>query len=125
MEADLVALERELWDALASRRIDDFQRLLAPRFVSIDDGAVATADELLAAIEGLSLESYTLDGLTVTRTSPTVAVVSYRVWERVRTGDQEQERRTIAVSVWTRGGDAWRLAVHHETPAEQAPADPP
>ena len=80
----------------------------------LDDGAVATADELIAALQGMILEQYALEDFEVTITKPgTVAVVTYGVRERLAAAGQTSERTTTAVSIWT-GGDSWRLSLHHD-----------
>jgi Domain of unknown function (DUF4440) len=114
---EVLAGERELWAAISERRFDDLRGLLAPDFLSVEEGAATTADELLAAVEGLSLEEYVLDDFEVTHASAGVAIVGYLVRERVTAAGQTSERVMTAVSIWT-GGGPWRLSLHYEVPRE-------
>src|SRR5436309_16011468 len=114
---EVLAGERELWAAISDRRFDDLRELLGPEFVSVEEGVATTADELLAALEGMSLEEYVLDDFEVTHASAGVAIVGYLVRERITVSAQTSERIMTAVSIWT-GGGPWLLSLHYEIPRQ-------
>ena len=116
---ELVALEREGWEALAgpdpvawwSERLDERARMVFPGFV-------ATREQALQGMaEAPPWSWFRLDDLEVLALGDDAAVV---VYSAVAQRDGQPEYRALMSSTWVRRAGEWRLAVHQQTPVPDA-----
>ena len=115
---DLVALEESGWRALSSGGpvarefydglLDDDVIMLLPGGIRLDDRA-----PMLDAMAGQPWASHTLEEPQVLPVTDDVAVVSYGV---VAQREGAPTYSALISSTYVRRGDAWRLALHQQTP---------
>jgi hypothetical protein len=113
---ELVALEREGWEALASGRGGDYYRehLAADALMAFSFG-VMSRDAAIEAMESAPPWSeFEIEDAQVVALTADSGVVVYRATAR-RAG-QEPYRATIS-STFVRRDGAWKLAFHQQTPA--------
>jgi hypothetical protein len=111
-----MGLETSLWEAVRTRDIATFERLIADDAIYIDESGMATKTELLGMLPGVTLHDFRLTDVRVTTVNETSALVVYRCSERVAAGQGRTVMVTkLASSLWQ-----WRPAhpvvtFHQET----------
>jgi len=111
----LVALERDGWEALTRGRARDFyDDVLAREAVMVFPFGVMERDD---AIDGMAesrrWQDYRLDDVTVHDVGAGIAVVSYRVHaER----DDEAPFDAMLASTYVRSRGGWRMMLHQQSP---------
>jgi hypothetical protein len=115
---DLVALEESGWQALSSGGavarefydgvLDDEVVMLLPGGMRLDDRAL-----MLDAMAGQPWASHMLEDPHVLPVTDHVAVVTYGV---VAQREGAPTYSALISSTYVRRGDAWRLALHQQTP---------
>jgi hypothetical protein len=112
----LIGLETSLWEAVRTRDVTTFERLIADDAIYIDESGMATKTELLGMLPGVTLHDFRLTDVRVTTVNETSALVVYRCSERVEAGQGGTAMVTkLASSLWQ-----WRPAhpvvtFHQET----------
>jgi hypothetical protein len=114
---DLVELERSAWQALASSGEDAaafYERVLADRVLMLLPGGLVIDDraQVVDSMRGAPWDEFELSDERVVPLGDDGAVVAYRA--RARRGDSAYE--ALFASTYVREGDAWRLALHQQTP---------
>jgi hypothetical protein len=115
---ELLELERDGWRALSSGGeaaaafyeavLADDVLMLLPGGMVLDDRSV-----VVDSMRGSPWTSYELRHERVMVLSPTTAVVAYEATARRSDGDYV----ALFNSTYVRQGDAWRVALHQQTPA--------
>ncbi|MEQ1491429.1 MAG: nuclear transport factor 2 family protein, partial [Terricaulis sp.] len=62
-----------------------------------------------------TLESYKFDDVEVITPAPDVAIIAYKVTQKVTMGGKPQELKAVDSSTWIRGDDGWECHAHSET----------
>jgi hypothetical protein len=113
----LIGLETSLWEAVRTRDVTTFERLIADDAIYIDESGMATKTELLGMLPGVTLHDFRLTDVRVTTVNATSALVVYRCSERVAAGGNGGTALVtkLASSLWR-----WRPAhpvvtFHQET----------
>ncbi|MGY1636462.1 nuclear transport factor 2 family protein [Geodermatophilus sp. SYSU D00742] len=115
---DLVALEEQGWQALATspdaalafygRVLDAAVEMLLPGGMRVDDRA-----GILAAMGGPPWASYTLEAPLARQLTADSAVVTYGV---VAQREGSAPYSALMSSVYVRREDGWKLVLHQQTP---------
>lgn len=116
---EILALEKEYWDAMKRKDGKRTAQLSA-------DGALVTGARGVMSIpkakmgamteEGnWSLESYEFDDVQVVTPAPDVAIIAYKVKQKVTMDGKKQELRAADSSTWVRGTAGWECHAHSET----------
>lgn len=116
---EILALEKEYWDAMKRKDGKRTAQLSA-------DGALVTGARGVMSIpkakmgamteEGnWSLESYEFDDVQVVTPAPDVAIIAYKVKQKVTMDGKKQELRAADSSTWVRGPAGWECHAHSET----------
>jgi len=116
MGASSVEREQAIWDSVRAKRWTDFQEFLHPQYVGVYAEGTRTAEQELAAIRKLDLDSALLNQFRVVDEGETTEIVSYRVAVKGRHVGRDIAVDYNAVSVWVRAGPDWRLISHAEVP---------
>ena len=114
---DLLALERSGWDALSTSgdaAAAFYERVLAEQVLMLLPGGMVIdrRDDVVNAMRGEPWSSFELSDERVLDLGPASAVVAYQA--TARRGDDEYT--ALFNSTYVREGDAWRLALHQQTP---------
>lgn len=123
LEQDLVALEKQSWEAWKNRDGDFFEHFLSDDHVEIHPAGIAGKAGVVASVrtKGCVVGSYSLDGFKLTKFSDDAALLTY--W-----ADQNTLCNGIAVPtpVWTgslfiKRDGRWINAVYQHTKAAAPP----
>jgi hypothetical protein len=116
IEQDLTDLEREGWDALSTEggAAAFYGEVLASEVLVLLPGGMVITDReaVVASMGGAPWSSYELGDLRVVPLGADVAVVAYRV--TASRGGTAYD--ALIASTYVREAEAWRLAVHQQTP---------
>ena len=118
MSDELIALEREGWDALASgaaAATEFYDRVLDAQVTMLLPGDLRLTDraQILASMRGAPWSSFELEDPQVVRLTGDSAIVVYGA-----TAQREGAPRYSALisSAYVRRDDGWKLALHQQTP---------
>jgi hypothetical protein len=118
---ELVQLEKQFWDAMQRKDGAAAERSTAAEAVVVGAQGVSVIDRKTMAkltVEGQwTLEQYEFDepNMQVRMVSEDVAVVAYKVKERLLVDGQPISLEANDASVWVRDGGEWRCAMHTES----------
>lgn len=112
---DLIAVEREGWDALvAGRGGEYYERKLAPQAVMAFPFGVLTRPQTIEAMNAAPpWASYEMIEPSVVRLTEESAIVVYRV---VAQRPELEPFSAVVSSTFVRDGDDWKLAFHQQSP---------
>jgi len=120
IEKDLLALETRFWKAIQDGDADAAMKLTDDACIVAGAQGVATLDRKgLAAM--MQAPNYTLhefeidDDFQVRLVTDDVAVVAYKVWEKLTVDGKPVELDAADSSVWVRRNGTWVCALHTES----------
>lgn len=121
-KADIVKLEKSYWDAMKKKDGGKTAELSAdPAIVIGANGVMSIAKKKMAAMieEGeWELLSYEFDDVEVSIPTPDVAIIAYKVHQKVKMKGKEQEMHAVDSSTWLRGEGGWECHAHSEVMLE-------
>ena len=122
--ADVIELETAYWDAM--KRKDGTRTAELSAKTSLVTGprgvtsiAKAKMGEMTEAGDW-TLQSYTFDDVHVEVPTPDVAIIVYKVTQKVTMDGKPQELHAADSSTWIRGKDGWECHAHSETILQDA-----
>lgn len=116
---EIIALEKDYWDAM--KRKDGKRASQLSGKVSLTTGARGVTsipkDKMGKMTEegDWTLESYKFEDVEVITPAPDVAIIAYKVTQKVTMGGKPQELQAADSSTWIRGSDGWECHAHSET----------
>lgn len=116
---EIIALEKEYWDAM--KRKDGKRSSQLSGKVSLTTGARGVTSIPKAKMGQMTeegnwtLESYAFEDVEVVTPADDVAIIAYKVKQRVTMDGKKQELRAADMSTWVRGADGWECHAHSET----------
>ena len=121
LEATLLALETEGWEALSSERGADFyEAALTEDALMVVPGMVLSRDEALAGIrEAPPWSGFGIEDPRVVPLGAEAAALTYRVTAQ-RSG--QPPYTALMTTTFVRSGPSWKVALHQQTPV---PGDRP
>ena len=120
LEKELLGLERQYWQAIKDRDVDAAMRLT-------DETCMVTGPQGVAQMDRQSLgnmlksASYELDEFKVSDDAQVrllrddVAILAYKVREKLRVDGQRLDLEASDASAWVRRNGQWRCALHTES----------
>jgi len=118
---ELLRLERSYWDAIKERDISTAKKLSDDPCVVVGARGVgkvnrkALGDMLKGA--AWELTDYSLHDFDVQHVAEGVAVVAYKVKEKLVVDGEDVELEAFDSSVWVRRDGEWLCTLHTESPA--------
>lgn len=110
--------ERQLWLAYQSRDRARIEALIAPDAIDVGPGGILTRDEVLAAVEQMSIQSFELDDVRICAVRPDLEIVVARsTVAGTYRGKPFPASVVRSTSVWSREAGVWRLVHRVECPA--------
>lgn len=122
MDADLVAIEKSLWQAWADADSAAFEKHLADVAVNMTPGGVTIgkADNVkMIADAGCKVNSFSFGEFTVLRPAQNVAFLVYSANQDAVCDGQVIPSRIYATSVYVKDGNTWKAAAYTEAPAAE------
>jgi hypothetical protein len=118
VEKELVQLEKQFWQALKDKDVEAAMRLT-------DDTCILTGAQGVASIEreafrgmltgaSWSIDDYDVSDLQVRLLSDDVAIVAYKVTEKLTVEGKPVKLQAADASTWVRRGGRWVCALHTE-----------
>jgi hypothetical protein len=116
---EIIALERSYWDAMKKkdgRRTAELSGKTAlvtgsRGVMSIDKAQMGKMTE-----EGeWTLDDYAFEDVKVTAPAPDVAIIAYKVRQKVTMKGEAKSFEAADSSTWVRGADGWECHAHSET----------
>lgn len=116
---EIIALERDFWDAMKSKdgkRASKLSGKLALTTNARGVSRIPTAKMGQMTEEGnWTLESYEFEDVEVVTPADDVAIIAYTVKQNVTMDGKRQELRAADASTWIRGANGWECHAHSET----------
>jgi hypothetical protein len=116
---EIVALEKEFWDAMKAKDGERASQLSGKLALTTSARGVARIPKAKMGKmteEGeWTLDSYEFDDVEVVAPTPDVAIIAYKVKQKVTMNGKKQELHAADTSTWIRGADGWECHAHSET----------
>lgn len=119
--SEVLDLEKRFWEAMKAKDAETAARMTDDRCIVVGAQGVSVIDSPTMAklteqsqweIEGYSLDEENTKVLFI---QPDVAIVAYRVDERITVGGEKLRFHANDASVWVRRDGEWRCALHTES----------
>lgn len=115
---DILARERDYWDALCRKDGDTASRLSAdPCIVSGRQGVTVISRPTMKSLTEdakWTLDSYSFDEVQFLSPAPHIAILAYTVTQTVTMDGKSETRRAADSSTWVEGTDGWLCCAHSE-----------
>lgn len=127
LKAELLALEKEYWDAMAKGDAETLGRLTADRFVMVmEEGAMdATRAEMVDMLiaNDMRLMAYELDESSVIarELAPGVAVLAYKGHSEMERAGKPESMDYVYSTTWVKTATGWVGAAGAASPAASTP----
>lgn len=116
---EIIALEKSYWDAM--KRKDGTRAAQLSGKTALVTGASGVSsipkDKMGKMTESgkWTLESYDFEDVEVTVPTPDVAIIAYKVHQKVTMDGKSQNLHAADSSTWIRGSGGWECHAHSET----------
>lgn len=116
---EIIALERDYWDAM--KRKDGKRTAELAGKVSLTTSARGVASIPKAKMGEMTeegnwtLDSYEFDDVNVITPAEDVAIIAYKVKQKVTMDGKQQDLKAADISTWVRGPNGWECHAHSET----------
>ncbi len=123
LDAELLALEKQYWDAIKNKDGSMASRLSDDRCVVVGPQGIGEIEKhaIAGMIQGLpsQLKTYSVDesDVHVRAVADDVAVIAYKVREDLIVDGKPTRMEAFDSSVWVRRDGKWMCAVHTESVA--------
>jgi hypothetical protein len=117
VEQELLAHEKEIWEAYRNKDLAALQRLLADDFLEVaDPGKRFTKAQILAAAPDITVTEYSIQEVKVVPFATDSAIISYkrRMKGNVK-GHTFPPEAALAAGTWTRRDGRWQQVLYQET----------
>lgn len=118
-EADLIAKEKQVWDALKGKDFAAFANLLAEDAVEIEPDGIYDKAGTVNGVKQVDFTGVTLSDFKVVKLGNDAAVVSYLVKGTSPAFGAEGGRHS---TVWMKRGGKWLAVFHQGTPVMKSSA---
>ena len=117
--ADILKLETSYWDAMKAKDGNRTAELSGETsVVTGSQGVVSIAKEKMGEMTergDWELLSYEFDDVEVSIPTPDVAIIGYKVRQKVKLKGKEQDLHAVDSSTWLRSENGWQCYAHSET----------
>lgn len=115
---EIIDLEKSYWDAMKQKDGRKTAELSAKTsLVTGAKGVMSIPKSKMSAMteEGKwTLESYAFSDVEVSTPTPDVAIIAYKVKQKVTMDGKTQDMQAADSSTWVRGPDGWECHAHSE-----------
>jgi hypothetical protein len=119
VETQIVALEKQAWEAWKNKNRDFVQNYLSDEaFFVYGDGIVDKA-QIVKAVGTCEFKSYTLDNFKFLSLDKNAALLTYTAAQDIVCGGKTQPAMVRSTSLYVKRGGKWLSAFYTETPAVQ------
>lgn len=118
-EADPIAREKQVWEAIKKKDWDSFSSMLADDQMEVNASGVYDKAGTVNGLRQSNLPEMSLSDFKTTKIDDDASVVTYTVKAMDEQGKAQAEH---ASSVWVNRGGKWVAVFHQGTEAQSAPA---
>ena len=119
LETDILSLEKKFWDAMKAKDADAASAMMGDTCIVAGAQGVADIDKATFArmtAEGKwTLQEYRLRDVTVISPGPDVAVIGYKVSEKITVDGKPMALEAADTSLWCRQDGKWLCFLHTES----------
>jgi ketosteroid isomerase-like protein len=116
---EIVALEKEFWNAMKAKDGKRASQLSGKTALTTGARGVASISKAkmgqMTEEGSWTLESYQFEDIEVVTPTPDIAIIAYKVKQKVTMDGKKHELRAADSSTWVRGPDGWECHAHSET----------
>jgi hypothetical protein len=117
--AEILGLETSYWDAMKAKDGSTTAALSGRTSLVTGPKGVMTVEKdrmgQMTEEGNWQLESYDFDDVKVITPSPDVAIIAYKVHQRVTMDGRKSDMHCADSSTWLRGENGWECHAHSET----------
>jgi hypothetical protein len=118
VEQELLGLERKYWQAIKDRDVDAALELTDDPCIVAGAQGIAKLDHAamtkMMDQEMYTLDEFELDGAQVRMLADDVAIIAYKVHEKLTVQGKPVDLHASDCSTWIRRDGSWRCALHTE-----------
>lgn len=118
-KAEIIELEKRFWQTMIDRDVDTALSLMADNCIVASAQGVANIDKASFArmMQGgaWDLHAFWFDDVQVTSPAPDVAIIGYKVKERLTVGGEKLTMEAADASTWIRRDGKWLCTLHTES----------
>jgi hypothetical protein len=123
---EIIAKEKQLWDALKKRDYDAFGNMLASDTIYVSSDVVGGKDETVNGVREFAPTEVNLSDWKTLVLDADTAVVTYTVDARGTSGGQPLPPGKLRASTaWVKRGAEWLAVYHQDCFVEERPSSPP
>jgi len=119
VRAHVIELERKFWQTMINKDVDTAVSMIAePSIVTGAQGvASVTKDTFAKMMSGgkWDLHEFKFEDIQFDTPAPNVAVIGYKVTEKVTVDGKEHMLTAADASVWVKQGEKWLCSLHTES----------
>ena len=120
--SDVVADEKQVWDALQKKDYDRFASYLADNAIEVEDTGVFDKAGSVKGVSMFDASKATLSDFKSMKVTDNVSLVTYLVKMPIKGVSPLGERHS---TIWTNQGGKWQAAYHQGTPVTPPPPKAP
>lgn len=125
-EADIIAREKQAWDAIKNKDYDGFAAMLADEQVEVTDSGVNDRAKTISGVKDLALTDVALSDWKVVMIDKDAAVSTYTVTLKGTAGGQPlTSKPSRASTAWVNRGGKWLAIYHQDTEVVQSQGNAP
>jgi hypothetical protein len=123
---EIIAKEKQLWDALKNRDYEAFGKMLSSDNVYISSDVVGGKDETVNGVRNFAPTEVNLSDWKTVVLDADAAVVTYTVNAKGTSGGRPIPPGALRASTaWVKRGAEWLAVYHQDCPIEERPANQP
>lgn len=121
-DAEIIALDRQIWEAIKTKNWDAFAAHLADDAITVNDMGVYDKKQTVEALSKMELSDYTLSDTRVVKLDHDAAVLTYAANAKANyEGKAVPDAASRDTTVFVKRGGKWLAAFHQETAVQAAP----
>ena len=118
-EAELIANENKVWDALKNKDASVFQALLADDARHVSPNGLIGKSQAIQNMDTCTMNSYSVGGFQVLWAGEETAIVNYSAKVDAVCGSDAVTSPLSVTTVWVRRAGNWVAFFHQESPMKQ------
>jgi hypothetical protein len=121
VEARLIALEKQAWEAWKKRNGVFFQSYLTDDAVGVRETGIVDKSQIVKAFSsgGCEVKSFSLDNFKLVMLEKKTVILIYKAMQDVTCNGKTMPAAVRASTVFVKRGGKWLAAFHQEIPAAQ------
>jgi len=125
-DAEVIAREKSIWEALKNRNYDQFARQLAPEQIEVTEEGVVDRAGTLESVKSVDFMEVNFSDWRVVNLDPDLVVTTYKVSVKAKQKEKELPLTDFRdSSAWVNRDGKWQAIFHQSTRILNMPPPPP